>query len=132
MTADPFSMDGAQEPTAPGRFVALAEIAPTAFARGLEFQPVVGQNTMLSFVRFAPHAEAPVHVHAEEQLVIILEGTLEFHLDGTVRTLGVGDVAVVPPWVPHGAHTDADACFEVDVFNPPRQSLLALTDKDPE
>lgn len=130
MTAEHFSMEGAGQPTAAGRFVALANIGPTPFAAGLEFQPVVGQNTMLNFVRFAPHAAAPVHVHAEEQLVIILEGTLQFHLDGEVRSLGVGDVAVVPPWVPHGAHTEDDACFQVDVFNPPRQSLLALAEKD--
>jgi quercetin dioxygenase-like cupin family protein len=121
-------MEGAQEPTAPGRFVRIADITPTPFAAGLEFQPVVGQSTMLSFVRFEPHAVAPVHVHAEEQLVVVLEGALEFELDGTVRTLRVGDVAVVPPWVPHGAHTGDGACYQVDVFNPPRQSLLALTE----
>jgi quercetin dioxygenase-like cupin family protein len=128
VTSAPFSMEGAQEPTEPGRFIQLSDIRPTPFADGLEFQPVVGQNTMLNFVRFAPHAEAPLHVHAEEQLVIVLEGSLVFELDGKVRTLRIGDVAVVPPWVPHGAHTDAEACYEVDVFNPPRTSLLALTE----
>ena len=35
-----------------------------------------------------------------------------------------GDVAVVPPWVPHGAKTRDNRCDEVDVFNPPRKTLL--------
>jgi hypothetical protein len=35
-------------------------------------------------------------------------------------------VAVVPAWVPHGAWTTDSHCLEVDVFCPPRQSLLKL------
>jgi quercetin dioxygenase-like cupin family protein len=121
-------MEGAEEPTSPGRFVQLRDVPPTAFAEGLAFQPVVGEQTMLSFVRFASHAEAPRHAHSEEQMVIVLEGSLEFELDGTVRTLRVGDVAVIPPWVPHGARTHDEGCYEVDVFNPPRRALLSLTE----
>jgi hypothetical protein len=37
-----------------------------------------------------------------------------------------GDVAVVPSWVPHGAWTAGTRCLEVDVFAPPRSSLLRL------
>jgi len=38
----------------------------------------------------------------------------------------VGDVAVIPPWVPHGAKTHERACREIDVFSPPRATLLNL------
>jgi hypothetical protein len=42
-----------------------------------------------------------------------------------------GDVAVIPAWVPHGAWTTEDTfCEEVDVFCPPRQSLLKLAESD--
>jgi len=87
---------------------------------------VLGERTMTNFVRFAPHTEAPVHVHVheEEQIVIVLEGKFEFELDGEVRTMRAGDVAVAPAWVPHGARTKNSSCSEVDVFNPPRRSLL--------
>jgi hypothetical protein len=37
-------------------------------------------------------------------------------------------VAVVPAWVPHGAWTTDSHCLEVDVFCPPRQSLLKLAE----
>jgi hypothetical protein len=33
---------------------------------------------------------------------------------------------VIPAWVPHGAWTEDSTCLEVDVFSPPRQSLLKL------
>ena len=37
-------------------------------------------------------------------------------------------VAVVPSWVPHGAWTTDSHCVEIDVFCPPRQSLLKLAE----
>jgi quercetin dioxygenase-like cupin family protein len=79
---------------------------------------------MVNFVTFAPGAEAPYHAHHEEQIVIILDGELEFDLDGVVQTMRSGDVAVVPSWVPHGARTTGSRCLEVDVFNPPRATLV--------
>jgi quercetin dioxygenase-like cupin family protein len=119
-----FSAESGGTPTAPGRYVEVGAIPPVEFVPGLEFRPVVGENTLSSFVRFQPHTEAPVHVHEEEQIVIVLEGEFEFELDGEVRTMRPGDVAVVPPWVPHGARTLDSGCYEVDVFTPPRKSLL--------
>lgn len=120
-----FSTEGAEEPTAPGRFVDVASIAPVEFLEGLEFRPVLGEHTMVNFVHFEPHTEAPHHVHREEQIVLVLEGEFDFELDGEVRTVSAGDVVVVPPWVPHGARTGDKPCLEVDVFNPPRETLLA-------
>jgi quercetin dioxygenase-like cupin family protein len=79
---------------------------------------------MTNFVHFEPNTEAPMHVHEEEQIVIVLDGEFEFELDGEVRTMRAGDVAVVPPWVPHGARTTDTTCDEVDVFNPPRATLI--------
>lgn len=111
-------------PTAPGRYVEVASIPSTEFVPGLQFQPVLGERTMVNFVTFAEHTEAPMHVHEEEQIVIVLDGEFEFDIDGEVRTMRVGDVAVVPPWVRHGAHTNGTTCREVDVFNPPRKTLL--------
>lgn len=119
-----FSTEPGREPTAPGRYVDVSAINSVEFVPGLEFRPVVGEQTMVNFVRFARHTAAPVHLHVEEQITIILEGEFEFDLDGDVRIMRVGDVAVVPAWVPHGARTKESSCREMDVFNPPRRSLL--------
>ena len=124
MSSAHFSTEAGGTPTAPGRYVEVAEVEPVEFVPGLEFRPVLGQNTLTNFVHFEPHTEAPVHVHEEEQIVIVLDGEFEFSIDGDVRTMRPGDVAVVPPWVPHGARTLDTRCTEVDVFTPPRRSLL--------
>jgi quercetin dioxygenase-like cupin family protein len=119
-----FSTQAAGTPTAPGRYVDVNAISSIELVPGLIFRPVLGERTMLNFVSFAPHTEAPMHVHEEEQIVLVIEGEFEFDIDGDVRTMRAGDVAVVPSWVRHGARTRGAPCREVDVFNPPRRSLL--------
>lgn len=109
-------------PTASGRYVDVASIKAAEFLPGLGFRPVLGERTMLNFVSFEPNTEAPMHVHEEEQIVLVLEG--EFEIDGDVRLMHVGEFAVVPSWVPHGARTHDISCREVDVFNPPRRTPL--------
>jgi quercetin dioxygenase-like cupin family protein len=119
-----FSTEGSLEPTAVGRFVTVSAVAPVELVAGLEFRPVLGEGTLVNFVHFDVETEAPRHAHEEEQIVIVLEGEMDFEVDGEVRTVRPGDVVVVPPWVPHGARTRGTACLEVDVFNPPRSTLL--------
>jgi unsaturated pyranuronate lyase len=121
-----FSTEALGEPAGPGRYVSIGSIDAAEFVPGLGFRPVLGQRAMANFVDFAPGVEAPRHVHEEEQIVIVLEGEFTFDLDGDVRVMRPGDVAVVPAWVPHGAWTTDSHCREVDVFCPPRKSLLNL------
>jgi quercetin dioxygenase-like cupin family protein len=121
--ASHFSTEAHGEPAGPGRYVNVDAITAVEFLPGLGFRPVLGQRAMTNV---APGAEAPRHVHEEEQIVIVLDGEFTFDLDGDVRVMRKGDVAVVPAWVPHGAWTTDSHCMEVDVFCPPRQSLLKL------
>ena len=120
-----FNIEMTGSPSVAGRFVRIANVEPFEIVPGLEFRPIMAEKTMTNFVHFAPNTEAPWHAHEEEQIVIVLEGEFEFNIDGDVRTLRVGDVAVIPSWVPHSARTNESTCLEVDVFNPPRQTLLA-------
>jgi quercetin dioxygenase-like cupin family protein len=119
-----FSTRADGTPTAPGRYVDVGAIEAVEFLPGLAFRPVLGERTMMNFVSFEPNTEAPMHVHEEEQIVLVIDGEFEFEIDGDVRTMRVGDVAVVPSWVPHGARTHDTSCREIDVFNPPRRSLI--------
>ncbi|MGH9245084.1 MAG: cupin domain-containing protein [Acidimicrobiales bacterium] len=123
--ADRYFAAAEGQPQGPGRYVNVdADVAPVELVAGLIFRPVVGADVMATFVRFEPHTEAPTHAHAEEQFTIVLDGELEFVLDGETRVLRAGDVAVVPPFVPHGARTRDSHSDEIDVFCPPRQALL--------
>jgi quercetin dioxygenase-like cupin family protein len=124
--ASHFTTEAGGEALHPGRYVNIDELTAAEFLPGLGFRPVLGHNAMLNFVSFEPNTEAPKHVHEEEQIVVVLEGELTFDVDGDVRVMRKGDVAVIPSWVPHGAWTTDGTCLEVDVFAPPRQSLLKL------
>ncbi|MEP7024095.1 MAG: cupin domain-containing protein [Actinomycetota bacterium] len=121
-----FTTEAQGTPAGPGRYVNVDSIKPVEFLPGLGFRPVLGHRSLTNFVNYEPDTEAPRHVHEEEQMVIVLEGELIFDLDGDVRTMRKGDVAIVPSWVPHGAHTAETPCLQLDVFTPPRESLLAL------
>src|SRR5215475_12597696 len=123
-----FTTEAHGEPAGPGRYVNVDSITPVEFLPGLGFRPVQGHRAMTNFVSFEPGAEAPRHVHEEEQIVIVVDGEFTFDLDGDVRTMRRGDVAVVPSWVPHGAWTTDSHCLEIDVFSPPRESLLKLAE----
>ena len=127
-----FTTEALGEPAGPGRYVHIDSVTSAEFVPGLTFRPVLGHQAMTNFVNFEPGAEAPRHVHEEEQIVIILEGEMTFDLDGDVRTMRPGDVAVIPAWVPHGAWTTDTTCLEVDVFCPPRKSLLDLASAQQE
>jgi unsaturated pyranuronate lyase len=127
--ASHFSTEALGEPAGAGRYVRVDAITPAEFLPGLTFRPVLGQRAMANFVNYEPGAEAPRHVHEEEQMVIVLDGELHFDLDGDVRTMSRGDVAVIPAWVPHGAWTTDSSCLQVDVFCPPRKTLLALAEE---
>jgi len=124
VSASHFSVEAGGMPTADGRFVDVSQIESVEFVPGLQFQPVLGEKTLVNFVSFDPNTEAPMHVHVEEQIVIVTEGEFEFTIGEETRTMRPGDVAVIPSWVPHGAHTGDQTCKEIDLFAPPRETLI--------
>jgi quercetin dioxygenase-like cupin family protein len=120
-------------PTGKGRFITIEGDTPSVeMVKGLMFNPVVGESVMANFVHFDPHTEAPRHAHIEEQITIVVEGELEFEIDGETRILKPGQVAHMPPFVPHAARTHDQPSYEIDVFCPPRQALLSLLDQEDE
>jgi quercetin dioxygenase-like cupin family protein len=127
-----FAANESAQRTGRGTFVAWDELNPIEMVPGLEFQPVLGENVMVNFVRFAPHTEAPLHWHDEEQISFVLDGELEFEVGGEVRVVRRGEAIVIPPNTPHAARTHEGTCLEVDVFHPPRRGILeALGRADP-
>jgi unsaturated pyranuronate lyase len=127
-----FAMDPKLEGATGGAYVEVDEdVAAVEFVPGLVFRPVVGDQLMANFVRYDPDTVAPLHSHEEEQITVVIEGELEFDLAGDRRTMRPGMAVVVPPGVPHGAHTHATSCFEIDIFHPPRRVLLETLRQSP-
>jgi quercetin dioxygenase-like cupin family protein len=71
--------------------------------------------------------EAGVHVephsHANEQIVWMLKGRMEFRLGGEQRLCGPGDVVVIPRGEEHEAWFRENTEV-IDFFAPPREDFL--------
>jgi quercetin dioxygenase-like cupin family protein len=126
MSSDPADYFGVPSgrPTEPGAYRRVDDLPIVEIITGLTLRPVLGTNVMLSFARYEPYAEAPRHAHVEEQIFVMLEGELEMELDGEVRTMRAGDIALIPSWVPHRVKAGSEPASQLDIFSPPRQGLL--------
>ena len=65
-------------------------------------------------------ASVPDHSHPHEQIVNMLEGTLELVVDGMKFVLNAGDVLVIEGGRVHGG-VALTACKILDVFSPVRE-----------
>jgi quercetin dioxygenase-like cupin family protein len=65
---------------------------------------VPGRETIQAIVEIAPGQLAPRHSHPGEEIIYVLEGTLEYTLDGKPPvTLKAGDVLFIPYGTIHSA-----------------------------
>jgi len=44
----------------------------------------------------------PLHIHRADELIVVLEGSLEVHIGDETHYIGPDHTLVVPPGVPHG------------------------------
>jgi len=63
-----------------------------------------GREVVQVRVDFDPGYVAPKHTHPGEEIIYVLEGTLEYQVGGTpARAYKAGDVLLVPAGTPHTA-----------------------------
>ena len=126
MSTDYFAVQSGT-PIEPGRMVTVDQDLPRLeLASGIVARALLGSNLLVSFVRWQPHALAPLHAHAEEQVFVVLEGQLEITLGREVRLMGPGEAAHIPAWVEHSVRSFDTPAYQIDVFDPPRQAFLDL------
>jgi len=68
---------------------------------------------------------APLHSHPHEQWTYVLEGEMEFTLDGEKQLLLPGMGAYIPSNAIHGAFA-VTGCKVIDVFVPAREDYRAM------
>jgi quercetin dioxygenase-like cupin family protein len=90
-------------------------------------QFVTGEKTMLAKIFLKQGCVVPTHQHPNEQISLVLSGSMEFVVNGKSQVVEAGDILVIPADVPHSALAIED--FEgLDIFTPPRQDWLEKTD----
>src|SRR5579863_7292341 len=89
---------------------------------------ITGEKAMVAQVFIAKGAVVPEHHHESEQITYILEGALEFELEGRRVVVNAGEVLHIPSNVPHRAVALEDT-LDLDIFSPIRHDWLAKTDE---
>jgi quercetin dioxygenase-like cupin family protein len=62
-----------------------------------------GREVIQVRVDFDPGYVAPMHTHPGEEIIYVIEGTLEYEIGGKVTRVKAGDVLFVPAATPHTA-----------------------------
>ncbi len=88
---------------------------------------ISGEKAMVAQVYLAQGCVVPTHQHESEQLSLILEGALQFELEGREVVVRKGEVLVIPSNVPHRAVALEDT-FDLDIFSPIRIDWLTGQD----
>jgi quercetin dioxygenase-like cupin family protein len=106
--------------------VDLASIDPLRIWEGVRGRRVEGERITMSVVELDPNATVPEHRHPNEQVGILLRGTLRFRVHQEERDLQPGGTWRILADVPHEVHVGPDGAVVMDVFSPPREDWNAL------
>lgn len=101
-------------------FARLDEVRPYKIWDGTVARAVRGDRITFAVVDLEPNRAVPEHNHSNEQLGIVLKGTITMVIAGERKTLNVGETYVIPSDVPHSAETGPDGATVIDVFTPTR------------
>jgi len=97
----------------------------TELVKGSNSHLVRGSNAMISFLSMSAGSVFDLHSHAEEQIMIVLEGYCDEVIEDRIYRVGPGDVIRLPPHVRHGAFLREVDCRAIDVFAPARADYAA-------
>ena len=108
----------------------LAGMAPLRIWNGVAARAVEGERSSLAVVELDPGSLVPEHTHPNEQLGLVIRGSLEFRVGDETRKLGPGSTWCIPGDTPHEVRAGAEGAVVIDVFAPSREDWAAI-ERDP-
>jgi quercetin dioxygenase-like cupin family protein len=112
-------------------FDELAAIGPQDIWNGVVVRAVHGERITLGVVELEPDSIVPEHSHENEQLGMVLSGSLSFRVGNESRELGPGGTWRIPANTPHEVETGPDGAVVIDVFVPTRDDWSAFEPQAP-
>ena len=107
-------------------FAKLVDLGPLPIWTDVLSRAVHGERITMAVVELAPHSVVPEHHHPNEQLGVVLKGSMTFTIDGERRELAAGDTYNIPGNVRHAVTTGPNGAVVVDVFSPIRGDWARL------
>jgi quercetin dioxygenase-like cupin family protein len=112
-------------------FDELEGIGPQDIWNGVIVRAVHGERITLGVVELEPSSIVPEHSHENEQLGIVLAGSLTFRVGDETRELGPGGTWRIPANTPHDVTTGPEGAVVLDVFAPTRDDWAAFEPQAP-
>lgn len=105
--------------------IRYADVPAIELTPSIKANIISAENITLSFVSAEPNAPLPPHRHENEQMLIVMDGAIDFVIEGKQYKVEKGDVIVLPPNTEHGAYFSDKGARVIDIFSPPRQDFVA-------
>ena len=112
-------------------FEELPALRPLGIWDGVLARAVHGDRVTLAIVELDPGSVVAQHAHENEQLGMVLEGSVRFRVGEEERELGPGATWRIPANTPHEVHTGSEGAVVVDVFGPRRDDWDARETLEP-
>ncbi|MEO8290713.1 MAG: cupin domain-containing protein [Gaiellaceae bacterium] len=97
---------------------------------GVVGRAIHGERITLGVIELEPDSIVPEHSHENEQLGIVISGSVKFRVGDETRDLGPGETWSIPAKVPHEVVTGPDGAVMIDVFAPVREDWKPLPQVD--
>src|SRR5262249_14950992 len=107
-------------------FADLGAIDPQGIWGGVVVRAVHGDRVTLGVVELEPDSHVAEHSHENEQLGLVLSGSVTFRIGDASRELGPGGIWLIPANAPHEVRTGPEGAVVIDVFAPTRDDWSAL------
>ncbi len=109
----------------------LAAIGPQGIWSGVVVRAVHGERITLGVVELEPNTVVPEHRHENEQLGMVLQGSVIFRVGDESRELGPGSTWCIPGDTPHEVTTGPEGAVVIDVFAPTRSDWAQFEPQEP-
>jgi unsaturated pyranuronate lyase len=104
----------------------LRSVAPQRIWDRIAARSLHGDRVTMSVVELDPDAVVGEHLHENEQLGIVVQGSIDFRVGDERRELGPGGTWCIPANTPHEATAGPDGAVVIDVFAPVREDFRGL------
>jgi quercetin dioxygenase-like cupin family protein len=101
-------------------------MAPQQIWDGILGRAVHGERITLGVIELDPDSVVPEHSHENEQLGLVLSGSLAFRVGDETRELGPGGTWRIPGNTPHEVRAGRNGAVVIDVFAPTREDWKLL------
>ncbi len=113
-------------------FTDLGSVPPQRIWDGVLGRTVHGERVTFTLVELDPAVSVPEHSHENEQMGIVLQGSLTFTVDGETRELGPGEAWRITGHLPHSVVSGPEGAVLVEVFSPVRSDWAGLETIEPQ